>query len=212
MNLPKKRPDNTTLLVSVSFLIPVVMIWLVFIYKSSTLDDRVFSVTDPLLSSPLTRCMKMVSFLGSYIFLVPANILLIVWLLVLKRKQLAWHVTVVALSSLGIMSLLKNLFRRPRPDHPLVEGVTNFSFPSGHAMMGVAFYGLLIWLAAEYIKERKTKILLIVLLSLLLLVIGFSRIYLRMHYVTDVLAGYGIGVIWLYTCLHFLARYEKRMK
>lgn len=208
----KKRETTRTLLLSAALIIPVLMIWMVFIYKSSTLDDKVFSITGNLLSSPLTRVMKAISFLGSYIFLIPANFALIIVLLILKKKQLAWHTAVVALSSLGIMSLLKNLFHRTRPDHPMVEGVTNFSFPSGHALMGVAFWGLLIWMTALYAEKKSIRILLITFLSLLILLIGFSRIYLRMHYVSDVLAGYGLGITWLYASLYLLNKYEKKQK
>lgn len=199
---------NETVLLSAVFIIPLLMVWMVFISNSSWLDDKVFAFTGPLVSAGLTSFMKAVTFLGTHDFLIPANLVLIIILLIKKKKQLAWYTLVVALSSLGLMSLLKNLFQRKRPDHPMVEGVTNYSFPSGHAFMSVAFFGLLIWLVLEYTNNRYIKVLLLFFLSLLILLIGFSRIYLRLHYASDVIAGFGIGTLWLYTCLYLLNRYS----
>lgn len=204
---PHNSGKNETVLLSAVFFIPLLMVWIVFINNSSWLDDKVFAFTGPLLSPGLTSFMKAITFLGTHDFLVPANFILIIILLIKKKKQLAWHTLVIALSSLGLMSLLKNLFRRKRPDHPLVDGVTNFSFPSGHAFMSVAFYGLLIWLVLQYSKKQSTRVLLIFFLSLLILLIGFTRIYLRLHYTTDVIAGFCFGIVWLYTCLYLLSRY-----
>lgn len=193
-------------LVSAVFLIPLVIIWQVFINNSGTMDKKVFELLGPMISSGLTAFMKAVSFLGKHDFLIPANLTLIAVLLMRKEKDLAWRVAAVALSSLGLMSLLKNLFGRNRPDNPLVEGITNFSFPSGHAFMSVAFYGLLIWLIMHSIKDRRIRLPLIVFLAALILLIGFSRIYLRVHYLTDVIAGLCIGLCWLYFCLYITGR------
>ena len=98
------------------------------------------------------------------------------------------------------MSLFKNLIGRHRPADPLIQGVTNFSFPSGHAFMSVAFYGLLIAWIMTSIKSNWQRQAAITFLVLLILLIGFSRIYLRVHYLTDVIAGLCTGTIWLITC------------
>lgn len=209
MNKPfYKTGYRDTMLVSAAFLIPLFMTWTVFISGSSMIDDKAFAVIAPVISPSLTEFVKAVTFLGTHDFLIPANLVLIAFLIYRKKNKLAWHTAVIALSSLGLMSLLKNLFRRKRPDHPMVEGVTNYSFPSGHAFMSVAFFGLLIWLTIKYIKDKKTRIAIIVILSLLILLIGYSRIYLRLHYATDVIAGFGMGICWLYTCLYLLNRFD----
>ncbi|MBK8143394.1 MAG: phosphatase PAP2 family protein [Chitinophagaceae bacterium] len=91
---------------------------------------------------------------------------------------------------------------------PLVAGITNFSFPSGHAFMGITFYGLLIWMIAVHVKNKWQKGLAITLLSLLIIVIGLSRVYLRVHYTTDVLAGFSIGFLWLIACLNIIEKAE----
>ncbi len=110
----------------------------------------------------------------------------------------------VLLSSLLVMSLLKRLIQRQRPPDPLVDGITNYSFPSGHAFMSVAFYGLLIWYATIYIHTKWLRGMLIFFLLFVIALIGFSRIYLRVHYATDVIAGICIGFVWLDFCLWFI--------
>ncbi len=114
---------------------------------------------------------------------------------------MAIRVATIGLTSVGLMGLLKNIIHRVRPSGGMVEGVTNFSFPSGHAFMSVAFYGLLICWAAASIKNKWQKGIAIAFLIFWILLIGFTRIYLRMHYPTDVIAGFCMSTIWLITVL-----------
>lgn len=145
--------------------------------------------------------MRLITFLGNDAFLIPANLLLILFFIVNKRHKDALVVTVVALSSLGLMFLLKNSFQRIRPEEAMVQGIKNYSFPSGHALMSLAFYGLLIIYAARHIQNRILRQSIYLLLGFIILLIGFSRIYLNVHYTTDVIAGFSIGVCWLIFCL-----------
>jgi len=184
------------------WLIPVLLllladIWLVFIRRKYFFDNQVFASLSPCISVGTTSFMKKVTFLGKHSFLIPANLSLITFFICWKKGKTAWRIAATALSSLALMSLLKNLFQRQRPAGPLVEGITNFSFPSGHAFMGVVFFGLLIWLAIKYIRNKPARITVIAISLLLILLIGFSRIYLRVHYATDVIAGFCMGTLWL---------------
>ena len=95
------------------------------------------------------------------------------------------------------MLLLKQLFQRKRPLSPLLKAARGLSFPSGHAIMAVTFYGLLIYIVQHNIDINWLKYLVIFLLVVLVLLIGFSRIYLRVHYASDVLGGFIIGLLWL---------------
>ena len=203
-NIPAKQsfPETNLLVLLVAAIILLVyIIWLVFSNNIVSLDENMFNAIAPHMTESRTRLMKAISFLGNYQFLIPANLLLLSYFLFLKKNNLGLRMAVVALSSLSVMSLLKRLFHRNRPAQPLVDGVTNFSFPSGHAFMSVAFYGLLIWLAAINIANKKVRRLVITFLLSLILVIGFSRIYLRMHYTSDVVAGFCMGFVWLMFCL-----------
>lgn len=180
-----------------AFLFLFIIIWLVFISGNTAPDEKVFSMLAPHISEGRTRFMKAIAFLGNHKFLIPANLLFIAFLIFRKKKWQAMTFGVVALGSLGMMSLLKNLIQRQRPPDQLVEGITNFSFPSGHAFMSIAFYGLLIWWPAAYLKNKWQRQIAISFLLFMILLIGFSRIYLRVHYTTDVIAGFCIGTIWL---------------
>jgi undecaprenyl-diphosphatase len=183
---------------------------LVFLYGHGLFDREVARLITTPTTESRTRLMRAVSFFGNHQFLVPANILLVLYFAVQKNKWDAIRTAAVAFSSLGTMSLLKRSFQRHRPADPLVEGITNFSFPSGHAFMSVAFYGLLIvWVYME-MEGKMKRIILMLLLTFIILVIGYSRVYLRVHYGTDVLAGWSAGVAWLIAVLWICDRWFKK--
>ena len=159
--------------------------------------------------------MLAITFLGKHSFLIPANLILIILFLIRKKYKTSLIIAFVSLSSLGLMTLLKNLFHRLRPGNPLItQGVSGYSFPSGHALMSVVFYGLLIWWIVKYRPHNFWWKLVIIFLVFLMFLIGFSRIYLRVHYTTDVLAGFCIGTCWLLVSVtlinHFMDRYENK--
>ena len=190
-------------LVSIAaFFLLLLLVWLVFVEKNNQADQYVFGQLQPAISPAGIRFMKTVTYLGTHRFLIPANLVLIGFLLSRKKQRAALVVTVVALSSWGLMSVLKNSFQRHRPDFPLLEGITNYSFPSGHAMMSLACYGLLMGMAGYYFPAKKAQQVFIAFLGILIALIGFSRIYLRVHYASDVLAGYCFGLVWM--CLSVL--------
>jgi len=106
------------------------------------------------------------------------------------------------------MFLFKYLFKRKRPQFPLFKPAKGLSFPSGHAIMSVTFYGLLIYIIGQAQKNKPVKWSLIIPLLILVQLIGFSRVYLRVHYASDVAAGYIIGLLWLLISLDLLKRVE----
>jgi membrane-associated phospholipid phosphatase len=191
-------------------LLLTIVIAVVFIFKNERFDAALFSFASDHTSPAITRIMRMISFLGKHSFLIPANILLLLIFILLKEKWWTIRVAVVSVTSLGVMSLLKNLFQRIRPDDPLVDGITNYGFPSGHGMMAIAFYGLLAGWIAVTVENKLLRRSVIAFLILLVLMIGYSRIYLRVHYATDVLAGFCVGIIWLTFCLWIVKQFSNR--
>jgi undecaprenyl-diphosphatase len=187
------------------------LIWVVFFYGRNTFDQNTFDFITPHITENRTGIMRLISFLAKHSFLIPVIVLMIAYFLIKKNKWMAIRTAFVLVSSLLLMSLLKRLIQRQRPPDPLVDGITNFSFPSGHAFMGVAFYGLLIWYASVYIGNKWLRRLVIVFLLLIIVAIGFSRIYLRVHYATDVIAGVCIGFVWLDFSLWYVDKKEAKL-
>ena len=182
----------------------------IFVLNKTKLDDRVFAYLKDHVSARNNEIMQFFTFLGTHEFLIPANLLLIAYFIFIKKNK--WYsikVPAIALSSLGLMFLLKHLFSRPRPAIPLLKEAAGLSFPSGHALMSVTFYGLIIYIVFKSYRDKDWKWILIFLLVVLILVIGFSRIYLRVHYASDVIAGYCIGFLWLVFAVWLLNKIEK---
>ena len=182
----------------------------IFLLQNEELDNKVFDFVRPYISDTNTQLMNFITFFGKHEFLIPANLLLIAYFLFLKKHK--WYsikIPAVAISSLLIMFGLKRFFGRERPDSQLLEEATNFSFPSGHALMSVTFYGLLVYVAWHSIKNLTLRWIIIILVICWILLVGFSRIYLRKHYYSDVVAGYCLGFVWLIFAVWMLNRMEK---
>ena len=154
--------------------------------------------------------MNFITFLGKHDALISLNILLIGYFLYKKKRWFAIRIAALALSSLLLKFILKFYFQRARPDIPVIEKVGGYSFPSGHALIGVVFYGLVIFVIWHEVKQKWLKILLTIFFALLILLISFSRVYLRVHYASDVIAGIAVGFIWLVLSLNMIHRIEKK--
>ena len=181
--------------------------------KYKKIDLRVFDAIKPYVTERNNELMLAVTKLGKHQFFIPANITLILfYLFVRKHSWFSIRVASIALSSLLLMFALKHLFHRKRPLHPLLVKAKGLSFPSGHAIMSVTFYGLIIYILSQEIKSPSAKVPIIGSLILLMQAIGFSRVYLRVHYASDVISGNLIGLGWLLTSLSVLKRLEKYNK
>lgn len=182
----------------------------IFLLRDEHLDYKAFDLLKPYINDTNTAIMNFITFFGKHDFLVPANLVLIAYYLFFKKHK--WYsikVPTIAISSLLLMFGLKQVFARNRPVNQLLEEATNFSFPSGHALMSVTFYGLLAYIVWHTVKNKPLKWTLIVLLILWIHLIGLSRIYLRRHYFSDVMAGFAIGFLWLVISLKVIRFIEK---
>ncbi|MDO6390208.1 phosphatase PAP2 family protein [Pontibacter sp. BT731] len=181
----------------------------VFIQQDTDFDHAMFRYAATHRSESMTRLMRFFSFFASadYLLVAPALIVLVMaWF-----HHLRWYalkVLVIAFTSTMLNQLLKRLFERPRPMTAMLEQ-SGLSFPSGHAMIGSSFYGLLIYIVWREVRSPFWRWLWVSLLSVLLLLIGYSRIYLNVHYTTDVLAGYAMGIIWLLIAVWLMKKLER---
>lgn len=147
-----------------------------------------------LISDFVTPIAKFITNFGGAIFLI---ILTIVLFFVIKNKKIGLSIFLNLVIVTVLNQLLKRILQRPRPTEFRIIEETGYSFPSGHSMISMAFYGYLIYLIYKYVKNKYIKWISIVLLGILICSIGISRIYLGVHYTSDVLGGFLISVSYL---------------
>ena len=181
----------------------------VFVQHSVALDTWASGVVDGWRQATpgLTGPVRFVTFFASLPFLLPAG-LAGPWLL--RRAghpREAWEWVLAMLGSVLLNQLLKTYFHRPRPGNALLS-TWGLSFPSGHAMLGVTFYGCLAWLLARHLGRPGWAAPLLLWAGL----IGLTRVYLHAHYATDVLAGFAGGAAWLVVCRAGLKLFWKEEK
>lgn len=162
-------------------------------YDSLVIDTKVYSfIADNIMSDGITSVLKVITELGGVAFIVLAGVLIFMFC-----KKIRWFVTFDLVGVTVINQAIKHIVRRPRPNVLRLVEESGYSFPSGHSMVSMAFYGIVIYLFYKNVSNKYLKWLLITLLSLLILSIGFSRIYVGVHYFTDVVGGFLLGLAYL---------------
>lgn len=149
-----------------------------------------------------TMFFKFITDFGDFFILVVITVLIFA-----RNKKYGIYVLINLLLSSGINSILKLIFVRERPlDMLISQG--GYSYPSGHSFVSLAFYGFLIYLVTKMDLKPKIKNIIIVLLVLLISLIGISRIYLGVHYPSDVLGGFICGLIYLLIYVEIVRKIE----
>lgn len=165
------------------------------------------------LPSAATHFFKWITQFANPIPLVVLTVVMILFF-VMQKKYVAslWLVVNVGLGSGVLNSLLKNLYVRARPDitHLVVE--RSFSFPSGHAMGSMMLYGTLIFLASQIFDNKNWQRALQIFLGVLIFTIGLSRIYLGVHFPTDILGGWLLGLTWLFATYPLYDEYAFKLR
>ena len=182
----------------IAFLCLIIVIMLledIFENEQLTLDMVVYRlVVLNLRSEPLTVIMKVITNLSSAYVLI---VITIVTLLFIKNKKVGLCIASNLIITTLLNQLLKYIIQRPRPDGYRLIAESGYSFPSGHSMVSMAFYGLIIYLIWKMVKNKKIKYISCGILGLLIPMIGFSRIYLGVHYASDVIGGFAISIVYL---------------
>ena len=169
----------------------IFILYLVLKYDSNIFDRKVYGFIANHINDCNTAIAKFFTFLGSTLFIT----ILCVLSLLLKKYCIA--IISNTLINVGISQALKHIIQRTRPIGIALIEETGFSFPSGHSMVSFAFYGFLIYLIYKSKLSIRLKVFLIAFFGIIIINIGLSRIYLGVHYVTDVLGGYFLGFICL---------------
>ena len=147
-----------------------------------------------LISDFATPIAKFITNFGGAIFIIALTALLVI---AIKNKKIGLSIFTNLVIITILNQSLKRILQRPRPTEYRIIQETGYSFPSGHSMISMAFYGYLIYLIYRYVKNKYIKWISISLLSILICLIGISRIYLGVHYTSDVLGGFLISISYL---------------
>jgi undecaprenyl-diphosphatase len=221
MQSPQKKILPTAILVTTELLGSLVLfsgafVGLIFLIrpamrKYKKIDLAIMDRIGPPVNEKNTRLMRRITYFGTHKFFIPANLWLIAYFIFVRRKS--WYsirIASVALSSLVIMLLLKKIFNRNRPDNPLQQALGK-SFPSGHALMSLTFYGLLVYIIHKTVHNVPLRWMLTIPLVGFVQLIGLSRVYLRNHYPSDIVAGNVTGLVWLIISLKLMDKIEASM-
>ena len=200
-----------------AFLLSLAMVALlinhVIFLENDGFDFKVFSWLNNYVSDNNTRLMEFVTWFGSQYFLVPSFLFMMFYFFFIKKeKWLGIRVAAVSFSSLAMMFSLKYLFKRPRPVDPLLREAAGLSFPSGHAFMSFSFFALLLYVIYKSKLNNWLKLVALTVTISAVFMVGLSRIYLRVHYATDVIAGFCMGFMWIIISLGIINIIEKQKR
>ena len=147
-----------------------------------------------LIKEQVTPIMKLITFFGGATCLIGLTLVLFI---TIKNKKIGLLIGINLVTITILNQIFKFILQRPRPTENRIINENGYSFPSGHSMISMAFYGFLIYLIYKYVKNKKLKYISITLISILIIFIGISRIYLGVHYTSDVLAGFLFSISYL---------------
>ena len=158
----------------------------------------------------LDRVMLLCTSLGDPPTVVTIFVVMSIWLLLKRHYSNAIRFAIVCAGGIAINQGMKLFFAKPRPElWPRLITDPTFSFPSGHAVGSMVVYGFIAYILAIELPPYKRYIYAIA--SMIIIAIGLSRLYLGVHYPTDIIAGYGIGILWLTTCLRLTFRARRSL-
>ena len=209
--LQKIKNNKILLLIIILLFIVITLITRKIALKEElTIDQLAYDILVVKLRNPtLTFIMQWGTKLSNITFIGVSSLLLIIYFFFIKKEK---HIAMLIIGNLLFIVLLnqiiKFMIRRDRPTGFRLIEMTGYSFPSGHAMVSMAFYGIIIYIINHQVKNKNIRILLIILNILIIICIGISRVYLGVHYLSDVVTGYSISIIYLLILTKYLNKYH----
>ena len=167
----------------------------IFEYEKLKLDIIIYNIIVlKLRAEPLTRIMEILTNFGGAYMLIGLAIMITIFS---KNKKTAFIIDLNLIIITIFNLILKNIIQRPRPEGYRLIAESGYSFPSGHSMISMAFYGLIIYMIWKTMKNKKLRNIVCVLITILVILIGISRIYLGVHYASDVIGGCVVSIAYL---------------
>lgn len=181
------------LIILLVLIILLIQLFILFIdsNKIYVIDSWFYQNVEKIIDPKITYIMLVITQFGSFLVLA----LMSIGLLLNEKTRRYYSIPIfvsITISTL-LNQTLKFLIEKPRPDILRLIEENGYSFPSGHAMVTMTFYTMIILLTLKYIKNIKLKYSIILISISLIILIGLSRIYLGVHYLTDVFAGWTLG-------------------
>lgn len=208
--LKKIDKNKKIILFTISIIIFSLILRDILIYEVTRYDNWAYSVfVEELRNNNVTTIMKIITEFGNIYVILSIILLLYIFL---KDKSKVYY----SLLNIGIVIIINNIIKliiqRPRPYGYNLINESNYSFPSGHAMISTAFYGFLIYLIYRNVTNKRIKYLLITLLFILIIFICITRVYLGVHYLSDTIAGFSLSIAYLMIFITLLPKIESRLK
>ncbi len=171
-------------------------------------DDIVYKTVSGMISNPVTSIFKIITNLGGAIGIVTTTILILIFM---KHKKCKFYIVFNLIMVTVLNQMIKYIVQRPRPiEHRIIDQF-GYSFPSGHSMVSMAFYGFLVYFIYRNVKNKLLKWGLCTVLSFLILLIGISRIYLGVHYASDVIGGFCLSISYLIVYTKMIGKNIKKV-
>ena len=183
----------------ISFLI------LAYLIKTKTnlvIDEKIYSFISKFISNNITTAVKFITFLGSATVVIGVTVLSLIFI---KDKKVGLFMSIDLVVITIFQYILKAIFQRSRPIGINLIEESSYSFPSGHSLTAMAFYGFIIYLI--YKSNLKYKKIYVIALSILILLIGLSRVYLGVHFITDVLGGFTFSLFYVIIFINTIKKY-----
>lgn len=184
-----------------SLLIFIILSILVLNKKDIYLDSIVYKSISKYISNDLTSVIKYLTYFGSALVVISVTLFTLIFV---KNKKYSFYMALNLIIITILQLILKNIFTRSRPLDINLITETGYSFPSGHSLTAFVFYGFIIYLI--YVSKIKNKKIYITLFSLLIIVTGLSRIYLGVHFFTDVIGGFSFALSYLIIYISLVKR------
>lgn len=188
------KDNRKNIIIIIALILFVFVTYSIFSNKIVQIDQMVHSYILSIRNDALTDTLIIITNISSAYSLIVISILL---LAIIKNKRIPLLICSNLIFAYIINATAKLIFTRPRPSGINLIEESGFSYPSGHAMISMAYFGFIAYLIYKNTKNKFSKTFLIITLSLTILLIGFSRIYLGVHYLSDVIGGFLLSIIYL---------------
>ena len=199
-NKMKKILKNKKIIFIVAIIIFITVTILLLAGKIKELDEYINNLMLNIRNNSLTNIMIVITNIGSSYALIALSLLL---LFIIKKKRIPLAIRINLISVTLISQLFKFIIQRDRPEGFNILVESGYSYPSGHSMVSMAYYGLIAYLIYENFKSKVLKTILIITIFIGIFLIGFSRLYLGMHYFSDVISGFFAAIAYLMVFIHY---------